>query len=374
MTSTLYVSTFAPTLGSGRALRTYTCVKALASLDAVDLLYTPHGGDPAPEFEVMEGLELHRVDSSRGLRRAAFYASKRVRGVPDTFARGVHPELLDATRQLLENRGHERIVAGDLSAAAILLPLSRSWPITYNAHNVLTAYERSPAAPSHFAYALASAFERRLLSRAVESWMVSELDMEAARRLAASARLRYVPNVVDVKAIEPVPARALPGRALLMVGDFLYEPNRAGRSFLVEEIMPAIWRHAPDVRLTLVGRGLESWEAPDPRIEVAGFVEDLAGAYRRCDCVVVPIREGGGTPLKFVEALAYGIPVVATPFAARGLTAVGGRHYREASDCVSFADAVLSVLEDGAGEMAASGRALAESSYSVEALARLIAA
>jgi glycosyltransferase involved in cell wall biosynthesis len=340
----------------------------------VDLLYTPHGGGPAREFEAMAGLELHRVEPSRGLRRAAFYASKRLGGVPDTFARGAHPELLDATKQLLENRGHERIVAGDLSAAAILLPLSRTWPITYNAHNVLTAYERSRAGPSRFAYTLAGAFERRLLSRASESWMVSELDLQAARRLTPSARLRYVPNVVDVKAIEPVPARALPGRALLMVGDFLYEPNRAGRSFLIEEIMPPIWRHVPDARLTLVGRGLESWEAPDPRIEVAGFVEDLASAYRRCDCVVVPIREGGGTPLKFLEALAYGLPVIATPFAARGLAAVAGRHYREASDGASFADAVLGVLEDGAGEIAASGRSLAESSYSVEALARLIAA
>lgn len=370
----LYVSTFAPTLGSGRALRTYTCIKALASLEPVDLLYIPHGGEhPAGEYEAIEDLELIEVAPSRGFKRAVFYASKRAQGIPDAFARGAHPELLDIARRMLERGEHSRVVVGDLNAAAVLLPLASRHPITYNAHNVIGAYRTPHSRLRPFAGATARAFERRLLGRVAESWIVSKLDLETARKLAPTARLRYVPNVVDVAAIDPV-APYPRGGGLLMVGDFLYPPNQAGRSFLVEEVMPRVWSAAPETRLTLVGRGLEDWEAGDSRVEVRGFVEDLPAVYRRCDCVAVPLMVGGGTPLKFVEALAYGLPIVATPFAARGLDVVAGRHYREGADAESFAAGILDVLSGGATEMAAEGRALAESEYSVQALARLIAA
>lgn len=372
--SSLYVSTFAPTLGSGRALRTYTCVKALASLEAVTFLYVPHGGDrPAPEYEAIDRLELQSVSPSRGFRRAAFYARKRAGGVPDAFARGAHPELLDEALSLIERAGHDRIVAGDLNAAALLLPLASGYPITYNAHNVMGVYEATNGRRRPLAQAGVRAFERRLLARATESWMVSRLDLDTARALVPSANLRYVPNVADVAAIEPVGPHPR-GGGPLMVGDFLYEPNRAGRDFLLTEIMPLVWLHASDTRLTLVGRGLDGWQAEDPRVEVRGFVEDISSAYRSADCVVVPLTAGGGTPLKFVEALAYRLPVVATPFAARGLDAKAGEHYCEGADAESFAQGMLEVLQDGAPEMAARGRTLAEQEYSVEALARLIAA
>ena len=52
-------------------------------------------------------------------------------------------------------------------------------------------------------------------------------------------------------------------------------------------------------------------------METLGFVEDLRDAYAGARCAVVPLLQGGGTPLKLIEALAYGLPVIATPRAAR---------------------------------------------------------
>jgi glycosyltransferase involved in cell wall biosynthesis len=159
-----------------------------------------------------------------------------------------------------------------------------------------------------------------------------------------------------------------------MVGDFTYPPNRSGRDLLAQSVLPIVWRSLPEVRLTLAGRALETWRPPDPRIEVAGFVEDLASVYATADCVVVPITEGAGTPLKFVEALAYQVPVVATPFAARGLEVVAGRHYLEGTDAASFAAAIVEALRTGAAAVAAEGRRIAEVEYSFETLVRRIAA
>ncbi len=91
-------------------------------------------------------------------------------------------------------------------------------------------------------------------------------------------------------------------------------------------------------------------------------------------CAVVPLLQGGGTPLKFVEALAHGLPVVATTRAAAGLAAVDGEHCLLADGPEAFAMALLSVLRDGAPELGRRGRELAAERYSIEALTRLLEA
>jgi glycosyltransferase involved in cell wall biosynthesis len=203
--------------------------------------------------------------------------------------------------------------------------------------------------------------------------MASERDIDAARALCGDARLRYVPNVVDVAAISPV-RRPRGGRRALFVADFSYEPNRNAADFLLSEVMPRVWGRVSDARLTVAGAGLPPIVHLDPRVEVPGFVGDLAAAYRRADCVVVPLLQGGGSPLKFVEALAFGLPVLATPGATVGLEGEAGRHYLEADGVDAFADALAELLVSGAPEVAAAGRRLAEERYSIETLAGVLAA
>jgi glycosyltransferase involved in cell wall biosynthesis len=129
------------------------------------------------------------------------------------------------------------------------------------------------------------------------------------------------------------------------------------------------------VRLVVVGRGLEH-PPPDPRIEARGYVDSIRAAYATADVVVVPLLQGGGSPLKFVEALAYGLPVVATDHAGRLLEdAVAGEHFLSASDPAGFAAAISLLLQDRARAAAigTAGRELARRSYSIEALAQLLA-
>jgi polysaccharide biosynthesis protein PslH len=373
-TRDLYIIGYAPTLGTGRAMRSFTCVKALAMLGPVDLAYVPLDGDePSPEYQRIENIEFHKIIPSRGLRRAATYASKRLQGVPAICCRGTSPEVIEAGEALASIPGRGRVVVDGAAAATALMPMARRRPVIYNAHNI----ESERPGYRSLSRLEIRRYERRLLKVAAESWMVSYADVKSARELVPTARLRYVPNAVDVAAIRPREGahgdRRIVGKSLLMVADFRYPPNRSGRDFLVQSVLPLVWHSMPEVRLTLVGRGLEDWRSPDPRIEVAGFVDDLAPVYAASDCVVVPLIEGAGTPLKFVEALAYGIPIVATPFAANGLEVIPDRHYREGSDKASFAQGVLDVLRNGTPEKAAEARRLAEAEYSIEALAKRIA-
>ncbi len=163
-------------------------------------------------------------------------------------------------------------------------------------------------------------------------------------------------------------------RRVLFTADHTYAPNREALAFLVGEIMPLVWESLPDATLAVTGRGLELPAGTDPRVEALGFVDDIGAVYATAACAAVPLLSGGGSPLKFIEALARGVPVVATPKAAAGLDAQAGVHYLEGDGAAAFAAAVVSVLDQGAEAVAAAGRALAERDYSVAALARRISA
>jgi glycosyltransferase involved in cell wall biosynthesis len=179
--------------------------------------------------------------------------------------------------------------------------------------------------------------------------------------------------VVDVKAIKPV-AELAPEPKAIFVANFAYEPNRNGLAFLLEEVFPRVWTQLPQARLTLVGPGLDHPPSADARVDALGFVDRLASVYASARCAVVPLLQGGGTPLKLIEAMAYGMPVVATPRAVAALAVRDGVDCLVADDAEAFARKLVDVLRDGSPELGRSARRVAEERYSIEALARLLRA
>jgi len=328
--------------------------------------------EPDSAFQEIPGIELHGVTPSRGARRLLSYAGARLGGVPDALARGVSRELGNAAMRLAERPDCGRVIADGPVAAATLARLARHHPVIYNAHNLESGFRHQIDRRRFAGPQTLRRFERRLLARAAESWMVSEADMAGARELCPTARLRYVPNVVDLARITPV-TLPQPERRVIFVASFFYTPNRNGLSFLLEEVFPRVWAELPDTRLMLIGAGLPELSEVDPRVEPVGFVEDLGAAYARASCAVVPLLQGGGTPLKFIEALAYGLPVVATPRAAAGLAVSDGRDCLIAEHAEPFAQALVGVLRDGGLELARHGRELVAERYSIEALSALLA-
>jgi len=369
----LLVSTHTPVLRSGQAMRTYGLARALAVHGGLTLLYVRFGAEePDANFKAIPGVELREVVPSRGPRRLLTYTAARLAGVPEGFARGISRELAQEAERLAAVSGRGRVIADGPIAAAALARLARRRPVVYNAHNLESGFRHELEPGGARGRRALRSFERGLLRRASESWMVSDADIAAARELCPQARLRYVPNVVDVAAIAPVTPLASERRAIL-VASFAYEPNRNGLRFLLDEVFPRVWAELPDARLALVGAGLKEPPSSDPRVETLGFVEDLQAVYARASCAVVPLLQGGGTPLKFVEALAHSLPVVATPRAASGLEVRNGEHCLLAEGGEEFAAALVRVLRDGAPELGLRGRELAAERYSIEALSKLLA-
>jgi len=364
--SDLIVSALTPTLTSGTGLRTYGVAAALARQHPVEIAYVVWGAQQAaPEYAELATVTLRPLRSTRGPGRAFEFASARRRGVPRDLARGVTPELAAAARAAPKD---VRLIADGPVVAAGLLRTARRRDIVYLAHNLESGgfrLERERAGLERF--------EREVVRTFAESWMATREDERGAAALAGDAiRTRYVPNVIDLARVEPV-TPAGTGR-LLFVGDFTWGPNAEALEFLSREVLPAVWERMPEVTLRAVGRGAP--DAPrDPRIDAPGFVADLRSEYASADVALVPLLRGGGSPLKFVEGLAYGLPVVATGHAARLLEdGVAGRDFLAADGPAELAAGIEAMLTDRARAAAigTAGRELAARCYSVDALATLL--
>jgi polysaccharide biosynthesis protein PslH len=368
---TVFVTPFTPTLDSGRARRSYAVLRALASAGPVDVVYGEFGAaEPDPVYRQVSGIRFHPVARPGPVERLPTYLRARLRGIPGAFARAMWPPLTVKTEELASQHRKARIIADGPVAAADLLSLADHRPLIYCSHNLESAFRHRLGSESVPQKQL-ERFERLILERYAESWMVSDLDLSGAAKLAPKATLRLVPNVVDVFSIRPVKPRN-GERTVFFVADFSYRPNREGLEMLLKQVMPRVWEQAPDVKLVVAGKGSEGASPSDGRVEALGFVPDLASLYEAAGCVAVPLLEGGGSPLKFVEALAYGAPIVATPKAAAGLHLNAGEHFLEAEPSgPAFAAAILAALDPETGiQLGRAGRSIAESEYSFPALER----
>jgi glycosyltransferase involved in cell wall biosynthesis len=155
-----------------------------------------------------------------------------------------------------------------------------------------------------------------------------------------------VPNGVDRSYFAPYcgPRQA---ETLVFSGKMSYHANVAAALYLVEHILPRIWRKRPSVRLVLAGcdppRILRRL-ARNPRIELTGYVADLRPYIAQAQVAVCPLPYAVGIQNKVLEALALGTPVVASPCAIAGLQTVPGRDLLVADHPDTFASAVLHLL------------------------------
>lgn len=132
------------------------------------------------------------------------------------------------------------------------------------------------------------------------------------------------------------------------LGGLNYGPNQDATRWLALQIMPEVRRRIPGAELRVGGRA-GRWideVAGRPGVRIDGEVEDLRAWLAGCDVLTAPLRWGGGTRLKVIEALAHRIPLVATAFGVAGLGVSGERHVLTAETPETFADAVARLAAD----------------------------
>jgi len=198
--------------------------------------------------------------------------------------------------------------------------------------------------------------------------MMSKMDAGRLQALAPGAATLVVPNGTDTEYFRPNGTKSVAGR-VVFVGPTYNFPNRDAVEFLLEEIWPRIRAADRTTSLRLIGRNApadQSRYAAESGVTPLGHVADVRPPLSEAGCCVVPIRVGGGTRLKILDAWAMGKAVVSTSIGCEGLNAVDGENILIRDTADAIADAVLQVLSDTTirSRLERNGRRTAAETYS----------
>ncbi|MGD2205414.1 MAG: glycosyltransferase [Anaerolineae bacterium] len=195
-------------------------------------------------------------------------------------------------------------------------------------------------------------YERRACLTADCVVAVSETDAKALRRLAPGLEPAVVPNGVDMTfytaKVRPL-AEGPNEQDVVFTGKMDFRPNVDAVLWFTHEVLPLIRRESPKTRLWVVGKDphprLTSL-AGDPAVALTGWVEDVRPYIAESGVYVIPLRIGGGTRLKVLEAMAMGQAIVSTALGCEGFDLAPDQELVIANAPAEFASAVLALLRD----------------------------
>jgi glycosyltransferase involved in cell wall biosynthesis len=217
--------------------------------------------------------------------------------------------------------------------------------------------------------------EAEFIPRFDAIYVCSQLDRIALSRRFPNVKWEVIPNIVPSPPVQSRPVHT--GFTFLFVGTLDYAPNKDAVVFFSEEVLPLL-RKATSVpfRVRIVGRNPDETViglANGNDVEVIANPADVAPYYSEADVCIAPIRGGGGTRIKILEAFSHKLPVVSTTIGSEGLNTVSSVDIEIADSADDFAIACARLLKDSEqrARLAAAGYEVYQSRFSSTMLARL---
>ena len=396
----LFISTWFPyPPDNGSRIRAYNLIKALSRKHEVHLVsLLQEDSDPANASELDDICRVVSLHPARWfkpgtLKSLAGFLSTKPRSYLDTFDPSIRAAVVDAIAQV----SPDAIVAAQLGAMVYVPPRvyvsprpephylrpelveGRPAPVLFEEVEIGSMHRRLAAqAPlkrirAALTFAKHCNLVKDLLRRADAFTCVSPGELGAVRRCCSPKMSgTVVPNGVDTHHFTPANHHPEDG-ALLYNGALTFGANLDAVRYFASEVYPILRVRRPEARLRVTGRvdGVDLTGIADcPGVELTGYVKDIREVLSRSAACIVPLRQGGGSRLKILEAMAAGAPVVSTSVGAEGLDVEPGRHLLIADTPEEFADAVTRVLTDPdlASRLSAEARDLVERRYDWSAI------
>ena len=370
-------------LTSGKRIRTFNLLSRLAGRHRVTMLChrNPDREESLAAQDAFRDLGIETVVVERAVPTKtgpAFYArlaKNLLSPLPYSVATHASPALAAAVRDFArasdvdvwqcEWTPYAQVLRDALGDA---LPAAR-W--TVMAHNVESLiwqrYAEAEANPVKRWYVRGQwqkfeRFERWAYSAATRAVAVSRDDARLMRERFGVASAEVVENGVDVDYFKPQRDVNRDPARLLFLGSLDWRPNLDGVRLLLDDIFPKVRENAPHATLSLVGRRPPEWlktrAAQTPGVKVFADVPDVRPFLATCEMLVVPLRIGGGSRLKILEALATETPVVSTRVGAEGLQLIANRDLILTETPAEMPTAILEAIRrpNDAREMAENGR------------------
>jgi glycosyltransferase involved in cell wall biosynthesis len=372
MRSLMIAPTMPALSGNGLAMRMGVSLEALRRLGETELVVAPLAGGAEASATLPRALGVEtRVIPVAGREDTYFALIARLRDPAQrllamrqygrsTFAARLSPAVLADIAAATAGRDYDLVHVGRayLARAGLAVAGARRLSLDVDENDALAL--RSQAARRRRSGDSVAASLLTAEAEALEREMRRDLPQFAklfASSAAEAATLRpFAPEATILVAPNAACAGGRPrddGRTIVFVGNLGYWPNAEGVAWLLEHVWPRVAaKVAPAPRLWLVGGGCPPELARLARragARLLGAVDNLGAVYRSATLALAPLRCGGGTRIKIVEAALARVPLVATPFGASGLGLRPGRDLWLAEDAGDFAAAVTTALGDRAG-------------------------
>jgi glycosyltransferase involved in cell wall biosynthesis len=369
---------------SGKRIRTWSLLKRLAKNHTIHLLCYGRPEDASCVAIRSEGVVLHLVEAPRTLTGFGLY----IRLLANLFSRYPYsvvkhysPQFQRALNDLLR-REHWDLVQCEWTPYARFLSKVEVQTLIAS-HNVESQIWRRRAENSegfikrvffHLQEWKMAWFERRCLRQAGAVTAVSEADAKMMKTWGVE-RVAVVPNGVDPEFYNSATGGENENE-ILSIASLDWFPNADSVDYFTQQILPLIHARRPDAVFRVVGRRPPEWLKEKlsalPGVDFVGEVDDVRPHLERAAVVVVPLRIGGGSRLKILEALAARKAVVSTSVGAEGLELESGQHLLIADSPQEFAERLTKLLESPLErrELGEKGRKLITQRFGWDGIAR----
>jgi sugar transferase (PEP-CTERM/EpsH1 system associated) len=356
----------------GTTIRNYNLILGLAQTHQVHLLSFGHPSRDrnTPLDGACQSVHVIRPPQRSMLQRVKGLLASRL---PDMAQRLPSAEFRAALSLSLERQAPDVVEVEGIELARYLFQVSEGRPAgprpllvfdDHNAEYVLQqrAFETDVRRPGRWVAAAYSfvqwqrlrGYERRACLAADRVVAVSETDARALHQLVPGLEPVVVPNGVDMAhyagPVSPLAPDLGPGDDdLVFTAKMDFRPNVDAVLWFAEKVLPLIRREAPEARFWVVGKDPHPRLAPlleDPAVVVTGWVEDIRPYIAGAGIYVIPLRIGGGTRLKVLEAMAMGKAIVSTALGCEGFDLLAGRELVIADSPEQFAAATVELLRD----------------------------
>jgi polysaccharide biosynthesis protein PslH len=368
---------------NGSKIRIYNLLRNLAAAHEVTLLSFAENDDATPEgIQHLQSFCAHveavpKPAFQPGSAKALLgYFSPWPRSLVDVYS----PQMAGRVAEMV-NAGKVDVVVASQLQTMRYLELARGLPIVLEEAEITVfqdAVHKARGRERLRAQLTLTKLEnalRGLMKRGAALTVVSDAEQDFMRRIApADARIVVVPNGVDTQANRPDETPPQP-YSLIYNGAVTYNANYDAVKYFACEVLPLIRQKFPQATFTITG-GTGKVDVEDlkaqPGVVFSGYLPSVAPAVRASWASVVPLRIGGGTRLKVLEAMALGTPVISTRKGAEGLNIQPGENILIADTPEALAQAVDRLFQDTQlrAALARGGRALVEREYDWAVIAR----
>ncbi len=344
---------------NGSRIRVFNLIKQLSRKHDIALLSFSRDGKVTEErLEAMQEY-CFRVQTvplapfkPGSLRSILGFFSTRPRSFVDTYSLQMR-KLAQQAKQALD---FSAVIASQIITAPYAVALDRDTPRIFEEVE-LTTFQEKYTHQSHPGYRMryglmwwkTKQFTTRMLGQFDGCTVVSQQERANVLSIAPNCRnVAMVPNGVDLDWYKGDFGTPRPS-TLVFPGALTYDANFDAMEFFLYEVFPLVKTHYPEVKLRITGKkeGVPIEQLPlNDSVILTGYLADIRPTVAQSWACVVPLRVGGGTRLKVLEAMALGTPVISTSKGAEGLDVTPNKDILIADEPTEFAQAVIRLLDD----------------------------